>query len=398
MKILHVIPAYEPAWAFGGTVTATSNLCRALVKQGVDITVYTTNADGKGGLLDVPIGTEMNLGGVKVYYYPSSFGSGNTFYSKQLSKKLEDTVKDYDIVHVAAVWQWMQVDVSRICTKLKTPYVISQHGSLNPWSWTQKTWKKSLYWSLFAKKTFTNSSAIHYTCQEERLLTHTLLAKSQHISGFVIPNGIYMPERSRIQNIRRKLCIPPDKSILLYAGRIHRKKGLDLIISAMSCPGLENLVFVLVGHAEDMEYVHHLNMIASKIKDRVIWCSPVSAEEIWDYYLSATLFVLPSQDENFGMVVVEAMSCGLPVLISRNVGIWRDIEKDDAGFIVNRNVAEIAASLKKVSQDTALLKQMSENAMKSAKSRYHIDNVAVLMLQAYKDILLGTRTKELQWE
>ena len=109
MKILHVIPSYEPAWAFGGTVTATSQLCRALAGAGVDITVYTTDADGRGGHLAVPIAQPVDVGGVRVYYFHCNIGPGSAFHSSGLSKTLRATVKDFDLVHVSAIWQWLQV-------------------------------------------------------------------------------------------------------------------------------------------------------------------------------------------------------------------------------------------------------------------------------------------------
>lgn len=398
MKILHVIPSYEPAWAFGGTVTATANLCRALVKRGLDVTVYTTNSDGKGGQLDVPIGREINVGGVKVYYFPSQLGGGGAFYSGQLSRFLDDTVQKNDIVHISAVWQWIQVSASSICRKYGVPYLLSTHGSLNPWSWTQKTLKKNVYWQLFGRQTFKTAAAIHYTCREERSLTRPLFAGAGNASNFLVPNGICLTKRTMQIDIRKRLNVAPDKKILLYAGRIHRKKGLDLIIKAMRSPGLERFILLMVGHVEDSEYARYLKSLSSGMADRIIWHPAVAAEEVWDFYLCADLFVLPSQDENFGMVVVEAMSCGLPVLISREVGIWKDIEEDGSGVVVGRDEMEIASRLGDILRAPDLLKHLSGNACDSVRRRYNIDRTSELMSLAYTDVLTGGRSEGLQWE
>ena len=107
MKVLQVVPSYEPAWAFGGTVTATSNLCRALAKKGIDVTVYTTNADGKGGYLDVPLNESVDLSGVKVWYFHCDLFPKKAFYSRGLVKKLDETIENFDLVDMSAMWQFI---------------------------------------------------------------------------------------------------------------------------------------------------------------------------------------------------------------------------------------------------------------------------------------------------
>lgn len=395
MKILHVIPGYEPAWAFGGTVTATANLCRGLVKQGVDVSVYATNADGKGGALAVPLNVEVSLGGVKTTYFAPSVGG--TFYSRTLAEKLQISVKDYALVHLAAVWQLIQADAANTCQKAGIPYVVSSHGSLNPWSWTQKPLKKKCYWQFFGKKSFLKAAALHYTCQEERLLTRPLFEGLSPRPSFVVPNGIDTGVTKRL-DMRERFKVPSEKLVLLYAGRIHRKKGLDLVIKALMQPGMENFYLILVGYPEDAEHVKYLKELGGSISNRIVWYGAVPADEVRDCYYAADLFVLPSQDENFGMVVVEAMACGLPVLISRNVGIWREIEADGAGFIVNRDSRDIHEALRKIAASPEMLKNVARNAVSSAHARYDISAVAGRMARAYSDVLKGSRSGELAWE
>lgn len=395
MKVLHVIPSYEPAWAFGGTVTATSQLCRGLVRQGVDVTVYTTDADGKGGHLNVPLNQPVDLGGVKVWYFHCDFGVRKVFYSRGLSRKLRETVKGFDLVHVSAIWQWIGVDVYKFCKLYAKPYIVTPHGSLSPWPWSQNLLKKRIYWYAFGMKTIKEASAIHFTTEDERdksLSTVPILSKKQ---SFTVPNGIVIKKG---KNIRNNLNIQDEQFLLLFTGRIHRKKGIHFIIEAMKKLKNNKLSFLIVGHAEDTEYVNHLKEISEELAGNVIWKDSVNAEEIWDYYSSSDLFVLPSYDENFGMVVVEAMACGLPVLISRNVGIWKEVEVDNAGFIVNQDVDEIANALKTIYENPDMLKQLSLNARKSVENRYDINKVASLMIKAYEDVLNGRRSVELQWK
>jgi len=175
-------------------------------------------------------------------------------------------------------------------------------------------------------------------------------------------------------------------------------KGIHLILEAMNNLDARNLVFLIIGNKEDMDYVNQLMKLANQMDKSVIWLDSIPREEIWDYYYSADLFVLPSYSENFGLSAVEAMSCGLPVLISNNVGIWREVCADDAGFVVNQDVGEITDLLKKCTEKPDLLQQLSLSARKSAEKRYDIDKVADMMIKAYEDILIGRRSPELQWK
>ncbi|HEC91410.1 MAG TPA: glycosyl transferase group 1, partial [Candidatus Atribacteria bacterium] len=100
MKVLCIYPSYEYSLGFAGTSTAPALLCRGLASKGVEITVYTTDADGKGGHLDVPLNQPINLGGVRVFHFHCDFGVSKAFYSHALIRKLNETVSQFDLVHV----------------------------------------------------------------------------------------------------------------------------------------------------------------------------------------------------------------------------------------------------------------------------------------------------------
>lgn len=399
MKILHVIPSYEPAWAFGGTVTATSNLCRALTQKGIDVTVYTTDADGMGGYLNVRLNEPVDLGGVKVWYFHCDLLPKKAFYSRELASKLKETVKEFDLVHMSAIWQWIGVDVYKICNLYNRPYILSTHGSFNPWPWNQNIFRKRIYWYLFSKNTIKNATSIHFTAEEERekSLANIPLLKTKR--SFIIPNGIEI--KNNLQNredIRKKLNIPSKKFLLLFVGRIHRKKGLHFIINALKILQNNKIAFLIVGNKEDKKYVEYLFELSKSLNSNLFWHEQVSRDKIWDFYFSSNLLTLTSYDENFGYTAVEAMSCGLPVLITKNVCIWREIESDKTGFVVSQDSNEIAEILKKCVETPDILKKLSINACKSAEERYDINKVADLMIKAYEDVLTGIRSPGLQWK
>ena len=301
---------------------------------------------------------------------------------------------------MSAIWQWHQVEVYKYCKKSNIPYIVTPHGSFGTWAWNQSRIKKKTYWHLFGKKTITNASAIHFTAEAERKDSMYSLPIIQNIPNFIVPNGIKLNKKNNKQDIRQLLNIPRNEFIILFLGRIHRKKGIDLFLKALRFFKNHNVHFVIVGPKNDQTYCSYLRLLLKKfdIERNVIWYGPVTKDKIWDFYYASDIMVLTSHSENFGMTVVEAMHCGLPVLISKNVGIWKEVVDNGAGIAVDLKVNTIVNGLKKLLTNPPLLKKMSENARRVVENRYNIDKIASLMIKAYEDVLTGRRSPELRWK
>ncbi|MDI6701327.1 MAG: glycosyltransferase [bacterium] len=403
MKVLHVIPSYEPAWAFGGTVTATSNLCRALAWQGTDVTVYTTDADGKGGHLNVPLNQPIDLGGVKVWYFHCDFGVKKAFYSRGLARKLKETVKNFDLVHVSAIWQWTQLNVFKNCMKNNIPYIVSPHSSLMEWSFEEVGNKllKKLFWESFSSRTISMATAIHFLCEGERITSKKYIGNS---SSFIVPNGIILDifkfNEQKRNEMREKFRISNETIVLLYLGRIHRKKNIELIMEALRNQNTtQKVILFIIGHIEDNTYYQLLKRTASNLNvdSSIRWLPPVESREVKDFYFMSDLMMLPSKSEGISMAITEALGASLPVLISNRVANYREIEMDKAGIVVKPTQESVVEAIKRILSSPSLLKTFSQNARKSAESRYALDKVAYLMIKAYEDVLTGRRSPELQW-
>ncbi len=257
--------------------------------------------------------------------------------------------------------------------------------------------KKTLFWYIFGRKTIEKAAAIHFTTEEERISAFSSTPLLKKIPNFIVPNGIEIKKIKEFKDIRKSLKIPDDKFILLFIGRIHKVKGIHFVLEALKKLNDKKFLFLIIGQQEDADYVKRLHKLSDELSDSVILHKPVPRDKVWDFYSSSNLFILPSFSENFSNVAVEAMACGLPVLISRNVGIWREVQSDATGFVVDQNVNEIASILKKLSEDSTILKDMSQNAKKAVEKRFEINNVASQMVKAYEDVLTGRKTDELRW-
>ncbi len=405
MKILHIIPSYEPAWNFGGTVTATSNLCRTLVRKGVDVTVYTTNADGTKKGLDIPVNEQINLGGVKVWYFPCDFFTKKAFYSKELIRKLESTIKEFDLIHLSVIWQWIGFKAYEICKKSKIPYILTPHSSLMKFAFYSvgNKFVKRGYWNLFAKKIMKNANAIHFLCEGEREESREFCDNSE---SFIVPNGIkigkFNKDFQKRGYIRAKLGIPSGSLIFLFLGRIHPKKRIELVLKSM--PAIlkkrRNVYFVIVGPVEEKNYSKKLKDLANSmnISKNLRWIGPVENRNVLSFYSAADVMVLPSVIEGVSMAVTEAMAMSLPVVISNRVANYKEVELDDAGVIVEPVLSSVRKALLDLCvHNRELFKEKAINARKSVEKRYDMDKVAGLMIKVYEDVLTNKRTDDLLW-
>ena len=291
MKILHVTPAYEPAWRLGGVVRAISLLCRGLASMGHKVTVYTTNTDGTG-YLDVPVNQPVDISGVEVYYFhtpmPRFFR-----YSRELARACRMNILNFDIVHIASFWNYPSIPAARECKRKGIPYVISTHGTLVPTALDYGKHKKQIYFNLFDKKSVSGASALHYTTSLERRMMQASKIKKPN---FLIPNGLDMnefksnPDQGRSRKI---LSINEDIVVITFLGRLNWIKGLDVLLKGFSkvCQRFPRAFLVLAG--PDGGEKRKLEKISAKlrIKEKVFLIGLVDSEKRLSLFTASDLFV-----------------------------------------------------------------------------------------------------------
>jgi glycosyltransferase involved in cell wall biosynthesis len=351
MRLLIVTPTYEPAWKYGGVITCNCTLARELVKVGVRTTVYTTNTSGEREPLKVPLGEPVLRGGVEVFYFPSTSGPQGNFCSAGLSRKLWETVHEFDLVYVVALWQWIGIDAARACRRRDIPMVVATKGGFATCLRKKSYLKKKLFHTLFLKRALRSAAALHLTNAGERADAGTWL---EGLPFFYCPEAVdpqqyeARPEQGRA--FRRAWNIPPQAPVVVSVGRPDWKKGIDLLIRALAEAPHWYLLFA--GDPENGQ-APSWQRLARKlgVADRVVWPGFLSGPDLLAALSAADLFALVSANENFGMAVVEAMLCGLPVMVSRAVGVWHDIRDQKFTFAVDRQVDSIVAALSRFEQE-----------------------------------------------
>jgi glycosyltransferase involved in cell wall biosynthesis len=397
MKILFVLPSYEPAWAYGGVVRCTSILCRELIRNGNQVTVYTMNTSGTNIPLDVLLNQSVNTGGVQVYYFLPSFNSKSSFHSQSLIKKLRETISQFDIVYGSAIWQWLGIATAAICHKHKIPLVIGIHGSFDKALTKHGLLKKTLFRILFLDRALNHSSAIHLTTKTERIESLDWLNKRR---SFIVPNPVdenqfYALPESRT-HFRQKYHIPEHTNVVITVGRPDWKKRVDLLIHSLA----KNPDWYLLVVGDDkQDKALEWKAIAKQlnVQERIVWTGYLTGDDLLRAYSAADIFALISQSENFGMVVVEAMLANLPILVSEQVGVWEMLRDKNVGVSTPLDISAISKVMADFEQNSDLWQAKAKNARFVAISEFAATKVATLMQDAFADVISGHRSSQLDW-
>ena len=397
MNLLFVLPAYEPAWAFGGVVRAMSSLCRGLASQGHRITVYTTNTKGPGSSLPWPGGEAVDQGGVVTYYFSPTFGPGSVWDSRALRYRLRQTVGHFQLVYISAIWQWLGIGASSACAGQRVPLVVGPHGSFDKVLRQRRRWRKMLYWRGFLKRSLYRAAALHFTTNHERQESADLLSG---LDSFVVPNSLdcnyFRPRPESRAEFRRRHGLGQDAPVVISVGRPDPIKRVDLLIGSLA--RLPELNLLVVG-SDQGQVARRWKALAAEIgvAARVTFTGHLEGEDLVQAYSAADVLALLSDGESFGNVVVEAMACQLPVLVSPRVGSWKELQDAQVGWAVPLETAAVDEALGHFLRERARWAGWGQNGRRVAQERFSAPKVAALMARAFEDLLTGTRSVECRW-
>lgn len=391
MRIL--VTAHSIAPSSGGLRIGVLGICRGLIRRGHQVTLITTNAEGKEAL-DVPLGVATDYEGVKVYFYPIQLSVFGNAFSIPLAEALKLHVQQADVVLIHSLYQFMSTAAAHYCRRNNVPYILRPHGTLDPFLVYRRRWfLKWSYIRLFEERNFHYAAAVQYSCQMEKAMTRQFLTSK--INSLAIPEGVDLQDFAMLPlggTFRAKYPELDAKIVVLFLGRFHQKKGLELLIVAFArvakrCP---NAHLVLAGSG-DRDYI---GRISQMLKDcGIVHCSTITGQLTDDEKLAALadadIFALPSHGENFGLAVVEAMACGLPVLISDKVGICREVAKCQAGIVTTCDPNKIADGIEKLVNEPELRVALGQNGKKLAEAQFNIDRMAERMEIEYHKLFVS---------
>lgn len=386
MRILQVISSLAPG--SGGPPNAVLKLSFALARKGQEVTIFTTDADIKGRL-NVPLGAPVNIKNVKIFYFHVQW-TRNYPFSLYLVKALKKYIPDFDIVHIHSLFRFSTLAASYYCQKYHKPYIIRTLGQVDPFLFRRHKLRKLLYFWFFECKNLQRACALHFTSEDEKSwMKHLNLI----FNSIVIPAGIDLEEFKDLPTygtFRLKYPELKDKKIILFLSRITFKKGLDILVRSFANLAKEkDEVHLVIAGPDDEGYGKKVKNWLRKegILNRATFTGMLLDKDKLAAFRDSDIFVLPSYSENFGMAIVEAMACGVPVVISNKVGIYSEINENRAGVVVECNEISIYEGIKSVLDNKNFAEELSFKGRKMVEEYYDIDKVADKMIEAYKEIL-----------
>jgi glycosyltransferase involved in cell wall biosynthesis len=345
MRILHFLPVYAPAWQFGGPVLSVSRLCEGLAAEGTDVRVITTTA----GLPEWPAaqtGVPVQRQGVKVTYYPVD-RQGGAIRSRALERVLPEVMEGVDLLHLSAIWQPLGIPVQQAALERGIPVLSSLRGALGPYSLRRGWWKKLPWFLLRERLLLQRAAGLHVTSSQEAA---ELRALGLRAPRFLLPNPLDLshlhPDLEQGRRWRLNQGLDPKQPLLLVCGRLHHKKGLDLLPAALAPLAHRPWQLVVVGQDADGSGLRLRRAFErAGLAERVHWRNTMAATALGGAYNAADLLLLPSRHENFGNVVVEALACGARVLISDRTGVGGDLRDCPFATVRPRRTADWSGTL-----------------------------------------------------
>lgn len=372
MRVLHVIPSLSER--SGGPAAAIVPMCRALQAEGIDVLLATTSH----GLTQSSTEDLREYKGVPARFFPVQLGASFK-YSRPLTNWLRSSVKDFDVVHIHAVFNHSSLAAARACRKAGVPYVVRPLGTLDPWSMKQKSLRKHLFWFLFAKRLLAASAAVHYTAAAEKTATEEYLRMNH---GRVVPLGVNVNGSAHDDSVANYFPELVQTQYVLSLSRLHPKKNLDALIDAFHSLKEQRWRLVIAGDGP-VEYLSFLKEKACG-SERIVFTGWVEGRQKEALIRGASLFVLPSRQENFGLSMLEAMACGVPVLVTPQVNLAREINSAEAGWVVDCN--GLKEALAAVVHDDVDRVRRGKAAYEFAKG-YSWDKVGADLANLYREII-----------
>jgi len=368
MKVLHTIPRLKING--GGPPLSTSLTVKGIMDRGMDVEILTYELESKR---DVNI-----IDGDFVHFMPSP-REKKIAYSNHFNSFLR-THNNYDLYHCHGIWQYPSYITAKRARAFGKPYILTPRGMLYPQDLKKSEWVKRLALNLFMRNDLQKAACVHATCDEE--MNH-IRALGITAPVAVIPNPIdtLSFENDRVRESGRKR--------FGYLGRVHPRKNIERLIYAWKELGdsVDDCELVVIG-AGDEKYHQFLKAEANRLGlTNVIFTGFLSGKEKTDAVHSLSFLAVPSDFENFGMIVAEALIQGIPVISSKGTP-WQELETHCCGWWIDNDVDSFVKTFKKAIaiSETERLK-MGENGMKLIKEQYSVRVISKKMESLYNWIL-----------
>ena len=388
MKILQVTNFFKPSWESGGPARVVYEISKKLVERGHDVTVYTT--DGYKSRLDVKKNKPVDVDGIKTYYFRnlSSYLTREMvllipYYLPIVARR---EIKKFDIIQIHEQRTILAIIIHRYAKKYGIPYVLQTHGSVLPTF--QKQRLKKIFDLLFGYKILRDASKVIALTKTEVEQYKKMGVNENKIE--LVPNGIDLTEFENLPKrgeFRRKYLIKDEEKIVLFVGRLHKTKGIELLVKTFAdlSKELNDIKLVLIGPDDGYQSILERITRDLKIDTKVVFTGFVTNNEKMAAFIDADVFVTPSFS-GFPVTFLEACACGTPIITTSN-GDKLDWIHDKVGYVVEYDKDRLQNAIFKVLSDEGSRKRFGEEGKRLVREEFGWDNV----IRQIEDIYLTVR-------
>ena len=367
MRILNVTQSYAPFYEFGGPPEKVRALSEGLVQLGNEVTVLTADWGVERRLAEFPgeppaenstFGKKREVRGVKAIYLPNWLHFRAASWNPALPRYLRARLPNFHVAHIFGLYDLLGAKTSAAARKSRIPYVVEPIGMFLPI--VRSFYLKKLYHVVFGREMLQNAAAIVATSEQEK---EELTAGGIPAEKIVLRrNGVAPPAKMPQPGIfRRSLGLQADARLILFLGRISKKKSPDLLLHAFARMAEEDGAHLAFVGPDESGMCGKLKSMAAQLglEKRVHFSGPLTGELKWAAYRDAQLFVLPSQNENFGNTAAEAVAAGTPVIVTKQCGIAPLLD-GVAGVTVEHDASAVARALTGMLRNPARYQELKE--------------------------------------
>lgn len=387
MNILHVVPSFAPCFSHGGVVNASYQIAKKQVENGHDVCVYTT--DSCDERLKFKDNYDVDIDGIRVFYFKNL---SNNFKNKltidtpvSLIGHLKKTVSDFDIIHIHEHRHSLAIATHRYAKKNSIPYVLQAHGSVLPFF--QKEKLKEVFDKLWGFDILHDASRAFALTEVEKEQYLKMGVSKDRID--IVPLGIDINEYNHLPDegkFKSKHGIGSEERVILFLGRIHEIKGLDLLVKSFARISEDDVKLAIVGgdygFKEELE-----NLIETlDLTDKVIFPGVLTGENKIEALVDCDIFIMPSRYESFTTSGLEAMACFKPLILTKNNHIQTWV-KDNTGLVCEFDEENLSDCIETLLNDKSLCERFGNNGRKLIEDKYDWDKVSKQIESIYYDCI-----------
>lgn len=325
LRCIHYMP--EIRLETGGVARMVIDTVQHLGDAGVEVTLVTHDST------DCPGSWSQPGGNISVVVIPPA-KSAPLYVGPALKKQIRQLLDQHDVLHLHTPWTLLNPAFATAARQTRTPYLITLHGMLDDWSMTQSAAKKRWYLKLFGRKLLEGAASVHCTAESERDQAQQWCPQAKMlVLPIIVDLGPYDPQPTPDEALQEFPHLQQAGLQLLFLSRVHVKKGLERLLGACSALKQRGIAFqVAIAGPGEPDYVEQLKAMTRElaIDGQTHWLGMVGGSLKRSLYAASDAFVLPTSQENFGLVYPEALLCGTPVIATKGTDIWRELEEAGA--------------------------------------------------------------------